>query len=267
MKANPSRRQMLLCAAALTAVVPAHASGQPLRLYSYHLKPPFLLDDRARKGLYPELIPLLALGLPQRQLSLSYVPRKRLDALMEHEQLDGAVLGVSPLWFSPKERQRNLWTPPLLSDADLLVSRRDAPLRYSGPASLFGRRVALPRGYLVPGLNEAMAAGQIAGEQPESETSALAMLMHGRVEAAVLTQRTLQALLLAQPGWQQQLHLQEAPLGRFELCILVPERLADLHAPLSDAVRWLTRSPAWAALLRRHLDEPALGALQARHVG
>jgi polar amino acid transport system substrate-binding protein len=236
----------LLASFGYAAARPSPAADA-LALFSYHLKPPFVLDERARTGLYPELLPLLARHLG-RPLTLSYLPRLRLLELLAHQRLPGAVLGVSPLWFEPSPILR--WTPPLLEDADLLVSRRTLPI---AAAQLVGRRLALPRGYRVPSLQDDLRAGRIAVSEPDTEPSALAMLLHGRVDAALLTLRTLQALLRDRPDWRAQLHVDADPVGRYELGILVPPALEGEHGAVSMAVRRLRRDPAYPALLRTHL--------------
>ncbi len=226
-------------------------SGLPL--YTYHRKPPYLDENDDRVGLFPELTHLLGSLLPGLSLHLRYLPRLRIDALLATEQLNGLVLGVSPLWFGQQERERNLWTPMLMQDADLLISRRDAPVRYAGPASLHGRRLALPRGYIVPGVNEAIAAGLIKGQSTDTETLALAMLMQGRVDAALVTRNTLQALLSNKPEWRAQVHVDTPPLGSYDLHIMVPRSLAALHLRLNKAVGKLLTMPEWAGLRRRYL--------------
>ncbi|MBB5203522.1 polar amino acid transport system substrate-binding protein [Inhella inkyongensis] len=252
------RRRICLLAAwaggvALAQPDPAPASRPILRIYAYHLKPPFLLDKAGRRGLYPALVALLQEHLPQWKLELSYLPRKRLDLLLEAGQLDGAVIGVSPLWFSPEVRAANAWTNALLEDADLLISLRSRPISFAGPKSLRGIRLALPRGYLVPGVNQAIAAGDIQRTEPESEVNAMAMLVRGHADAVVVTELTYRAWLLDNPSWINRLVHDVPPLGRFELGLLVPPRLAGSLQALNEAVSRTRRSRAWEALIASEL--------------
>jgi polar amino acid transport system substrate-binding protein len=246
-----SRRTLLASGLALPWTAATADIGLPV--YTYHRKPPYLTEQGERAGLFPELTQLLGTLVPDLGLHLSYLPRLRIDAMLATQQLNGLVLGVSPLWFGPRERVRNLWTPVLMQDADLLISRREAPVRYTGPASLQGRRLALPRGYIVPGVNEAIASGRIKGESTETETLALAMLMLGRVDAAVVTRNTLEALLSQNPAWRTQVHVSTPPLGSHNLHIMVPRPLATLHPRLSQAVGTLVGMAEWSALRRRYL--------------
>lgn len=224
-----------------------------LPVYAYHLKPPFLLDKQGRRGLYPAMLALLQERLPAWHLELQYLPRRRLDAMLDQRQLDGLVMAVSPAWFAPEVREQCRWTVALLDDADVLVSRRDAPVRYAGPQSLYGLRVALPRGYLVPGVNEAIAAGLIAGTEPETELSALAMLLRGHVQVAVVTELTYRAWLMQNPEQGPRLSIDAPPLGRFDMGLLVPPLLLPLFDSLDEAVRRVRASPSWPALLRAEL--------------
>lgn len=245
------QRRALLGLAAGLAAAPAR-SRSTLQLYSYHLKPPYLFDDKARQGLWPSLLPLLEQRL-RRPLRLSFLPRLRIVELLDANRLDGLVLGVSPLWFERSERYR--WTPPLLDDADLLLSHRELPLSAAG---LQGRRLALPRGYRIPSLQLRIDAGDIGVEEPDSERSALAMLLHRRVDAAVLTEQTLRALLKDRPTWREALRVDPRPLGRYQLGLLVPPALEAEHGALSEALRQLQHDPAWAGLQRRFLGPAGL---------
>lgn len=123
------------------------ASIQTLPLYAYHLKPPYLSDLQRREGLYFDFAEMLSLRAPGLRFRTEYLPRRRLDQELAAGRLDGLVLGVHPTWFRDPERRIHLWSPPFMHDADVVVSRQEQPVIYTGPASLTGLRLALPRGY------------------------------------------------------------------------------------------------------------------------
>ena len=243
---NRNRRHTLGALAALS--LPARASPDVV-LYSYHLKPPYLEHLGRRQGLYFELADLLSLKVPGMRFRTEYVPRRRLEADLIAGRLTGVVVGVHPSWFKDSDRSHYLWTPALMRDADVVVSRHEKPISYTGPESLLGVRMALPRGYYYFGVDELVRAGRISREDSESEETALMMLTLGRAEATIITRRTLYTLLARRPGLRGRLHVASQPHDDYERFILVPKDQPALHKALSEAVLQLAKDPAWQGRL------------------
>jgi len=239
----PVARRLFLSSLALTPVL-AQASEE-VKLYAYHLKVPYMDHLGRQEGLYFDLAELLTLRIPGLRFRTQYLPRRRLEADLQAGRLDGLVIGVHPTWFKDKERTRYLWSPPLMRDADVVVSRHDKPVAYSGPESLAGLRLALPRGYYYFGVDELVQEGRIQREDSESEETALMMLSLGRADATITTRRTLYVLLSRRPGLRGQFHVAAQPHDEFERYILIPPHKAHLHKPVSEALLLLARDPAW----------------------
>lgn len=226
------------------------ASVQTLPLYAYHLKPPFLSDLQRREGLYYEFAEMLSLRTPGLRFRTEYLPRRRLDQELDAGRLDGLVLGVHPTWFRDPERRIHLWSPPFMHDADVVISRQERPVIYTGPASLAGLRLALPRGYYYAGINELVAEGRALRFDSESEETALMMLSLERADASVITRRTLYALLARRPGLRGRFFIAELAHDEFDRHLLIPRRFADLHVTINNAVAALARDPAWLTRLQ-----------------
>jgi len=243
------RRRCLQLLATLPVGVQAATPGESVRLFAYHLKPPFLNNLATRDGLYFDFAELLSLRAPGLRFHTEYLPRRRLDQELAAGRLDGLVLGVHPTWFRDHERKLYLWSPPFMRDADVVVSRHEKPITYSGPESLIGMHLALPRGYYYLGVDELVRSGAIHRVDSESEETALMMMSLGRADASIITRRTLYALLAKRPGLRGKFHVAAQAHDEFDRHILVPRELAALHKPVSDAGALLVRDPAWQTRL------------------
>ncbi len=238
----PCPRRLFLSTLTLPLLAQA---AEEVTLYAYHLKVPYMHHLGHQEGLYFDLAELLTLRIPGLRFRVQYLPRRRLEADLVAGRLNGLVVGVHPSWFKDKERTHYLWSPPLMRDADVVVSRHDKPISYSGPESLVGLRVALPRGYYYFGVDELVREGRIHREDSESEETALIMLSLGRADATITTRRTLYALLAQRPGLRGKFHVAAQPHDEYERFILIPPGQAHLHKPVSEAVLQLARDPAW----------------------
>ncbi len=245
-----SRRTLLhLPWAALPCTAWADAEPQTVRLFAYHLKPPYMTHLARQEGLYFDFAAMLTLRAPRLRFRTEYLPRRRLDQELAADRLDGGALGVNPHWFRDPDRQLYLWSPPFMRDADVVVSRHEQPVSYSGPNSLVGMRLALPRGYFYAGINPLVAEGRIQREDSESEETALMMLSLGRADASIITRRTLYAVLAQRPGLRDRFHVAAQPHDEYERHLLLPRRYAALHAVVSEAIAILVRDPAWQSRL------------------
>jgi polar amino acid transport system substrate-binding protein len=250
MATPPRLARRPLLAGALLAPAAVWAQGtREITLYAYHLKPPYLLDPAASEGLYVDFASLLTLRAPGLRFRVRYLPRRRIDQELAAGRLDGLVLGVHPSWFRDSERRLYLWSPPFMSDADIVVSRHEKPIPYVGPESLAGLRLALPRGYYYAGVNELIAEGRAQREESESEETALMMLSLGRADASILTRRTLYALLERRPGLRDRFHVAAQAHDEYERHVLLPREFAPLQRSVNEAVSLLVRDPAWQSRL------------------
>jgi polar amino acid transport system substrate-binding protein len=249
MSALPRRQLLQWTALAPVSALAGAPPVQEMRLFAYHLKPPFMNDVARQDGLYYDFADLLSLRAPALRFRVEYLPRRRLDQELTAGRLDGLVLGVHPAWFRDRERKIHLWTPPFMRDADIVVSRHERPIAYAGPESLAGLRLALPRGYYYAGVNELVDQGRAQRFDSESEETALMMLSLERADASIITRRTLYTVLARRPGLRGRFHVAAQAHDEFERHLLVPRSFASLHGTISDAVGLVVRDPAWQTRL------------------
>ena len=230
----------------------APAMADDIVLYAYHLKPPYLVDRERQSGLYYDLARYLTEHVPGHTFKTVYLPRKRLETDLENGRLRGLVVGVHPSWFHDAARTRYLWSPPFMQDEDVVVSRLADPVPYDSPESLGGKSVGLSFGYYYYGVDELVKSGRITRDDAVSEEASLDKLSRKRVDATIITRRTLDYLLRARSDWLQQFYVARKPHDAFERMILIPREFSFAAPAISAAMATMLQDPAWQKVLRTY---------------
>jgi polar amino acid transport system substrate-binding protein len=226
--------------------------GAEITLYAYHLKPPYIIEREKQSGLYFDLARYLNDRISGHTFKTVYLPRRRLEHDLELGRLHGLVIGVNPAWFKDETRARYLWSAPFLRDEDVVVSPIEQPIEYEGPESLVGRNVGLSMGYYYFGIDELVRAGRIQRDDAINEESSLDKLLRRRIDATVVTQRTLDYLVRQRPEWKGKFRTARKAHDQFDRMILVPKEFAHLLPDLNAALGPATHDPAWLKLLRQY---------------
>lgn len=252
-----SRRDCLALALLGLGAGPAAARlGAPrdsLPVLSYYDYPPF--STGPGQGLTAQLLTLLherAEGqLPSLQAEL--LPRKRVAAQVGQPGWLGLVPWVSPSWFMNAERQRFLWSEPLMQDEDLVLSLRSRPVDYHGPASLKGLRLGGVFGHVYAEVDPLVAAGEIQRVDSFSQEANLRMLMMGRVHAVFVSRSGLAGWRQRLPGFEQSVQAAAQPRMRYQRHLMLSPRVPEAQSQrLLQTVAELAQDPAWRAVLQQH---------------
>ncbi len=253
---------------------PALFSSQPSQLpqlqakelifYTYHDKPPYyfskknaqLSPNHPNPGLYQAFIDLLNQQQNQWQIRLEYIPRKRLDLRLQAKTLDGAVIGVNPLWFKDKQQTRYLWSQPILRDVDVIAVKADQRFPYQHPDDLINKLLALPRGYYFWGVSENIAGGQQQVIKATSELQNLKLVASSRVDATILSAKTLRFYesTVFTPTTFQTLN---KPHDQYFRAILFPPKFSDAFESLEAIINTLGVSPDWQEATREPTQQKA----------
>lgn len=233
-------------------LVCAPAAADEIVLYAYHLKPPYLIDRNKQAGLYYDLARYLNQHVSGHTFKTVYLPRKRLETDLENGRLHGLVVGVHPTWFRDAARTRYLWSPPFMTDEDVVVSLHSDPVQYDGPESLAGKHLGLSFGYYYYGVDELVKSGRIARDDAVSEEASLDKLARKRVDATIITRRTLDYMLRHRADWQQQFYVARKPHDAFERMILIPREFSSAAPAITHALAAILQDPAWQKVLRSY---------------
>lgn len=237
---------------------------QPKELifYTYHDKPPYyfskkttqLSPNRPHLGLYQAFIDLLNQQQDQWKIRLQYIPRKRLDLRLQAKSLDGAVIGVNPLWFRDKQQTRYLWSQPFLWDVDVIAVKADQRFPYQHPDDLINKMLALPRGYYFWGVSENIAGGQQRVIKATSELQNLKLVASRRVDATILSSKTL-SFYESTVFPPNTFHTLNKPHDRYFRAILFPSKASAAFESLEPLIKTLSISPEWQEATREQSPE------------
>lgn len=167
------------------------AESTEFRVYYYHDMPPYVIPQAPESSLYQRYINGLQAGLPELSIQLIYLPRNRLDWMINTTGLDGAVLGVNPLWMHDREETIYQWTSPMAIDRDVVIFPSEAECTFRGPESLYGKTLTFVDGYYLFGISEAIDRGDIDFTGTSSQFAVTQMVASDRADAGVLSETSL----------------------------------------------------------------------------
>lgn len=221
---------------------------KPITLYTYHLMPPYLVDVESKKGLFFDFAELLNSRTSQYQFQVQYLPRKRLERLLEADKLNGVVLGVSPTWFADKSETKYLWTAKIISDQDEIVSLKNSPIDYDGPESLTNTRIGGVLGFYYYGIDELVEKGKIIRIDTTTEFSLLSMILSKRVDSGIISRATLN-YLVPRHQWQGKFYISKHPHDRFDRRVMVPKRFHAEFTFLQSVLIHIDSDSEWQSIL------------------
>jgi polar amino acid transport system substrate-binding protein len=143
------------------------------------------------------------------------LPRARVQSAMEHGEVDVRCYAAQS-WL-PNQSGDYIWSIPLWTQPDLLVSRRD-PQLVIVPSSLPRQPVGTVLGYSYPTIQPLFDAGRLLREDGRNQEQVLEKLLAGRYHYAVSNQWTLDWFnqrLLPERQLQSVAVLQEQSVGCF----------------------------------------------------
>lgn len=221
------------------------AKTKPLiPVYSYHLKPPLVIDIEKQEGLYFDFVRYLNERSEKYRFTLVSIPRKRIERMLEDKTFDGVLLGVNPTWFKDKQETQYLWTAKVFTDRDEIVSLRSSPYEFANAESLKGRVVGGVRGFYYFGINEMVAKDLILRVDTTKETDLFNMLLLKRVDVAVISRSTFDYLIKINQ-WHDKFHLSKKPHDIFDRRILVPKAEKSTYKELTHIVNQLQFDKSW----------------------
>lgn len=232
--------------------------NKTINVYTYHDKPPYVIYDsditHINAGIYLELIQQLNQESDSQQFQLIYMPRVRLELLLQDKKLDGIIIGVNPLWFGDKEKQRYLWSEPFMVDKDIFLVNTGRNLNITQNSDLSGLTIALERGTYYKGITELINNNKITLAATNSSEQNLNMLAYNRADITIISQLT--ANYFFNNGYQKSLFkILNQPHDIFQRFILIPQSMGHLTAPIDKAIialnktnNWLVQFDEWLAL-------------------
>lgn len=246
----------LLVVAAIVCTLFSWSSwaAETLNVYTYHDKPPYFSHadsqhessqaETTNPQLYRAFIDLINSKQDVWKLELTHLPRKRLDLQIKGDQINGAVMGVNPLWFNDRSKQRYLWSAGFMHDTDVVVVSRDKPIPYQHPDDLTGKTLALQRGLYLWGITEQAAAGNIQILETTSDIQNLKLVTLGRVDATIMSRLTLRHFQRTDAANNQLMALPE-PHDRFARHLMFTRQALRAFEQLAPTIDAVSNSAEW----------------------
>ncbi len=197
-------------------------------------------DYQVTQGILKDLGDAIAAEL-HRQAKYVVVPRKRVDAALEHALVDG-VCYLRPEWVGAKLN----WSAPIIPNDILLVSGSDMP-KPKRLEDVAGKTIGLVLGYKYPELDA--LANNYQREDAPSMSLNLYKLLAGHVQYAVVDQMSL--------DYQQKLHPELARYPRLSItkintsCAFSPAGKIPFDE-INRAIQRLASKNAVEAILARY---------------
>jgi polar amino acid transport system substrate-binding protein len=220
-------------------------------VYVYHLKPPFIINDTYKLGLYFDFSDYLNSKSDKYHFETVFVPRKRIDIMLQDDNFNGVLLGVSPLWFKDKAETKYLWTSNFYQDQDEVVSLHEKPIEYNEAHSLIDKVLGGVRGFYYLGVDELVSKGEISRVDTIGEYELLQMLMFKRIDVGIISRSTLSYLTKAK-GWQNQFHVSKQPHDKYQRRILVPRHCVDIYEEIAPIIANISNDPEWKSILQKY---------------
>ena len=220
----------------------------PVNVYVYHLKPPFITDLENKKGLYFDFSHYLNSKSENYHFSTTFIPRKRIEHMLENSLFEGVLLGVNPIWFKDKSESKYLWTQSIFADKDEVISLREKPVEYTTPSSLEQYRLGGFRGFYYYGINELVAQNKIHRTDTISEQALINMLKTKRIDCAIISRSTFNYITKENDN-RHLFHISERPHDTYARKILILPKDKSIHHELKLIIEYMKKDKIWSELL------------------
>ncbi|NOU50926.1 transporter substrate-binding domain-containing protein [Pseudoalteromonas sp. JBTF-M23] len=234
----------------LFIILPSYATQQ-VKVYAYHLKPPYLIDVEEEKGLYFDVTELLNRFQPMIRFKLEYMPRKRLNRDIEQNTLDGLIMGVSPVWFRDREQTKLAWSNAFMNDRDEFVSHVKTPFEFAGPSSLYSKTIGGIRGYYYFQVAPVVTLEKATLVETGTELQLLEMVVKQRLDVAVISRATVNYLVAQKKHWQNDIHFSQRPHEFYSRAIVATKSMQAVI----DTINNLMRDPLFDKALNKLLAD------------
>lgn len=234
---------LVFCSAKAVAV-------EKISLYSHYTTAPFAVEGVAPEVSYTVRLAgwLSAQSHGRYLFEARQIPRLRLNLIVAQPNWQGVVAWANPVWFDDPLRQRFLWSDALLSDRNVLVSRRADGWRFTTRCSAQPVRLGAIRGHFYADLEPLIQRGLLLREDAQNDLSNMLKLQHRRVDMAVVQASALPYLRSELADFDQWANVDQAQHPSYQRFLLTSTANTQLMAFLQQEVARMAQAPEWAEL-------------------
>lgn len=171
----------------LLSLAAASESGEYLVHTGPNGYPPFVFvheqgDKVSYSGIVIDLLDVFEQKNPEFRRKYNQMSRARANSQIERGEFPDLMF-MSKDFVSPEQQKEFLFTHPLFTSQDIVVTRKDNALEYVRPESLYGKTVAILRGYSYWEFDNLFEKGVVTSVPVDRHTQAIGMLERNRVDA------------------------------------------------------------------------------------
>jgi len=220
-------------------------------LYTYHYMPPYVINSSEKIGLLYDIEHFFNTHQQTYQFSVSYIPRKRLNYLLNSDQFEGMVIGVNPIWFQDVKKTKYLWSEAFINDQDEIISHSNNPIEFSSKEALIGKSIGGIAGFRYHTVDTLVADGLMTRIDTANESQLINMLLKKRFDCAIVSRATTiyyQQLLNAYTP----IYFSSKPHDTFTRHIFAPKQLQAEFETVISLVKQLNADPAWQNKMQQY---------------
>lgn len=226
-----------------------------VKVYTYHDKPPYFIHlkndtESNHSGIYYDFINYLNTQQSKVIFKLKFMPRIRLENELKQNQLDGIVIGVNPLWFSDKNREKYLWSHPIMIDQDIFIVNKNSRILSPEVEELIGLKIALTRGSYYKGISELIKKRAIDLAATNTAQQNLEMLAYKRADITIMSQLTAK-YFFNNLYPKKQFRVLDQPHDTFERMLLIPNNQSHLYKELNQITMTALSDKRWTKQLNK----------------
>lgn len=237
----------------------AHQQARALEtvpVWTYYFSPPFI--TAYQRGLSYDFIDLLnQFAKGQYRFEIEPLPRTRINRNLE-DKLPGIVLFVNWEWMQDSDKTKYLWSDPILSDRNEIISRRHGTppikIEFNGAESLKGMVFGGLTGRQYKGLEKAFERGDIIRRNVRNEEQNLALLLRDRIDVTS-SAATVIRYKIKVTGLQNLVYFSAQPHFSYTRHLLITPQLAKLEPLLNEFIISLDQNPSWQSIKSRYAVE------------
>jgi len=223
-------------------------SPEVVPLYTYHNGGPFITSEQ--QGLTYELANYLNAEANGRWVfPVIKQARLRFNRDVQSAQ-KGIVPWVKPAWLKKLNLTHDLWSYPYFKDANVIISRIDNKIHYTGPSSLFGHTIAKVKGAVQVGIDPYIKSGQIKEVNSTGFEGHIRMLQGGRADF-VSTSLNIAKYTIANLGFEDDLYISIRPIDQYTRHIMVINERQDILEFINSSIIKMASDPQWIKAMKK----------------
>jgi polar amino acid transport system substrate-binding protein len=208
-------------------------------------------------GIYHDFVEYLNIQQNNHKYELHFMPRLRLENLLNDGELDGIIIGVNPLWFKDKEQKKFLWTSSIMNDRDIFLVNSESNINFSKTEEFIGLTFVLARGSYYKGITELAKQKKIKMSVTNNAQQNLDMLSHHRADVTIMSELTANYFFNKEYP-REKFRILSTPHDTFERMILIPRSQQHLHQELSTIGKKSAIDKLWQDKLEKwHVNKLA----------